>query len=525
MTAPRPADPGLPGRARAAAAPARREGRSQPEHALADRVRAAHAVAADPGQAGRRPSASRSARSSSRRPTGRLHVSRKTDYPVVSFDGSSEKWHVLGAGLFQGKIRAVVSTLGPRSRGVKTDKVVIEPGQMKLFYVIEGKVALQYNGERHVLEAGDSAYLDGGTAHGWENVGLQGRQGPLGHSGMKMAGHAGSTRPRWPTATCLGHVEDEGTSMSDQIVVDFRTEPARYKHWKLAFDGPVATLAMDVREDGGLVPGYELKLNSYDLGVDIELYDAIQRLRFEHPEVGAVVLTSGKERVFCAGANIRMLSQSSHGWKVNFCKFTNETRSAIEDASGRVPAGVAGRGERPVRGRRLRAGAGHRAHHHGRRRLHHGGAARGAAARGAARAPAGSPAWSTSAACAAIAPTSSARSRRASRASGRWSGGWSTRWCRARAWPRPRRQRAAELAARTDRPGRRPRHRARPARAADRGRPRRLRPRHLRDRPRAAAWPRSRWRRRPRRRPPTRPASTRRARASGRSRSRASSTT
>jgi benzoyl-CoA-dihydrodiol lyase len=90
---------------------------------------------------------------------------------------------------------------------------------------------------------------------------------------------------------------------------------------------------MDVKEDGGLVPGYELKLNSYDLGVDIELYDAIQRLRFEHPEVGAVVLTSGKERIFCAGANIRMLSQSSHGWKVNFCKFTNETRSAIEDAT------------------------------------------------------------------------------------------------------------------------------------------------------------------------------------------------
>ena len=121
--------------------------------------------------------------------------------------------------------------------------------------------------------------------------------------------------------------------MSDRVTVDFRTEPARYKHWTLAFDGPVATLSMDVREDGGLVPGYELKLNSYDLGVDIELYDAIQRLRFEHPEVGAVVLTSAKERVFCAGANIRMLSQSSHGWKVNFCKFTNETRSAIEDAS------------------------------------------------------------------------------------------------------------------------------------------------------------------------------------------------
>ena len=95
----------------------------------------------------------------------------------------------------------------------------------------------------------------------------------------------------------------------------------------------MATLAMDVQEDGGLRPGYELKLNSYDLGVDIELADAIQRLRFEHPEVGAVILTSLKERVFCAGANIRMLSQSGHGWKVNFCKFTNETRNAMEEAS------------------------------------------------------------------------------------------------------------------------------------------------------------------------------------------------
>jgi benzoyl-CoA-dihydrodiol lyase len=122
---------------------------------------------------------------------------------------------------------------------------------------------------------------------------------------------------------------DGGAPMS----VDFRTEPAKYKHWKLSFDGPVATLAMDVKEDGGLKAGYELKLNSYDLGVDIELYDAIQRLRFEHPEVGAVVLTSGKERVFCAGANIRMLNQSSHGWKVNFCKFTNETRNSIEEAT------------------------------------------------------------------------------------------------------------------------------------------------------------------------------------------------
>jgi benzoyl-CoA-dihydrodiol lyase len=121
---------------------------------------------------------------------------------------------------------------------------------------------------------------------------------------------------------------------AERTQVDFRTEPSKYRHWKLTFSGPVATLAMDVREDGGLRPGYELKLNSYDLGVDVELYDAIQRLRFEHPEVGAVVLTSAKERVFCAGANIRMLSQSAHGWKVNFCKFTNETRNAIEEATG-----------------------------------------------------------------------------------------------------------------------------------------------------------------------------------------------
>jgi benzoyl-CoA-dihydrodiol lyase len=120
---------------------------------------------------------------------------------------------------------------------------------------------------------------------------------------------------------------------TERVRVDFRTEPARYKHWRLRVDGRVATLAMDVREDGGLVPGYELKLNSYDLGVDVELYDAVQRLRFEHPEVGAVILTSAKERVFCAGANIRMLGRSSHGFKVNFCKFTNETRNAIEEAS------------------------------------------------------------------------------------------------------------------------------------------------------------------------------------------------
>jgi transcriptional regulator with XRE-family HTH domain len=104
-------------------------------------------------------------------PVGRIHVTRKKDYPVVSFDGSSERWSILGAGLFEGKIRAVVSTLGPRSKGMTTEKVIIKPGQMKLFYVLEGRVALHYNGDRHALDAGDSALLDGGTPHGWENLG------------------------------------------------------------------------------------------------------------------------------------------------------------------------------------------------------------------------------------------------------------------------------------------------------------------------------------------------------------------
>jgi benzoyl-CoA-dihydrodiol lyase len=115
--------------------------------------------------------------------------------------------------------------------------------------------------------------------------------------------------------------------------IDFATDPARYRHWKLSFDGAIATLTMDVDEKGGLFEGYELKLNSYDLGVDIELADAFERLRFEHPEVRTVLLRSGKPRVFCAGANIRMLAGASHAHKVNFCKFTNETRNAIEDAS------------------------------------------------------------------------------------------------------------------------------------------------------------------------------------------------
>src|SRR5437870_5120711 len=115
--------------------------------------------------------------------------------------------------------------------------------------------------------------------------------------------------------------------------VDFQTDPSRYKHWRLSFDGPVATLTMDVAEDGGIRPGYKLKLNSYDLGVDIELHDALQRIRFEYPQIRSVIITSAKNRMFCSGANIYMLGLSSHAWKVNFCKFTNETRNGIEDSS------------------------------------------------------------------------------------------------------------------------------------------------------------------------------------------------
>jgi benzoyl-CoA-dihydrodiol lyase len=116
-------------------------------------------------------------------------------------------------------------------------------------------------------------------------------------------------------------------------VITFDRGPDDYKHWRLGVDGRIATLTLDVDEDAGLVPGYKLKLNSYDLGVDIELNDALQRIRFEHPQVACVVITSGRERTFCAGANVYMLSASSHGWKVNFCKFTNETRNGMEDSS------------------------------------------------------------------------------------------------------------------------------------------------------------------------------------------------
>jgi benzoyl-CoA-dihydrodiol lyase len=125
----------------------------------------------------------------------------------------------------------------------------------------------------------------------------------------------------------------EPASSEPRALVAYDTHPDRYVHWRLTFDGPVATLLMDVNEEKGIKPGYRLKLNSYDLGVDIELHDALQRIRFEHPEVKCVVLTSARERMFCSGANIYMLGLSSHAWKVNFCKFTNETRNGMEDSS------------------------------------------------------------------------------------------------------------------------------------------------------------------------------------------------
>src|SRR5436190_14128815 len=138
--------------------------------------------------------------------------------------------------------------------------------------------------------------------------------------------------------------------------IDFRSEPARYRHWRIEIDGDVASLVMDVDPAGGLSSDYELKLNSYDLAVDIELSDAVQRLRFEHPEVRAAVIKSGKDNVFCAGANIRMLGKATHGHKVNFCKFTNETRLAIEDATenskqtyiAAIHGTAAGRGYEPA---------------------------------------------------------------------------------------------------------------------------------------------------------------------------------
>src|SRR5215831_13474045 len=127
--------------------------------------------------------------------------------------------------------------------------------------------------------------------------------------------------------------ESEVVEREEHTTVCFDAHPDRYRHWRLSFQGTIATLALDVSEDGGLKSGYKLKLNSYDLGVDIELADALDRIRFEHPEVRCVVLTGGRERLFCSGANIYMLGLSSHAWKVNFCKFTNETRNGMEDSS------------------------------------------------------------------------------------------------------------------------------------------------------------------------------------------------
>ena len=121
--------------------------------------------------------------------------------------------------------------------------------------------------------------------------------------------------------------------MSSATKVNYETDPSQYQHWSVKYDGETATLQLNINEDAGIRPGYKLKLNSYDLGVDIELHDALQRIRFEHPEVKSVVVTSLKDRIFCSGANIFMLGLSTHAWKVNFCKFTNETRNGIEDSS------------------------------------------------------------------------------------------------------------------------------------------------------------------------------------------------
>ena len=173
--------------------------------------------------------------------------------------------------------------------------------------------------------------------------------------------------------------------------VDYQTEPSRYKHWKLKFDGPVATLLADFDENAGLRPGYKLKLNSYDLGVDIELHDAVNRIRFERPEARTVVIMSARERVFCSGANIFMLGVSSHAWKVNFCKFTNETRNGLEDFLEIRRLEVSGCGQRLMRRRRLRARVGLRRDHPHRRPLERRQPARGPAYSASCRGPAVSP--------------------------------------------------------------------------------------------------------------------------------------
>src|SRR6185295_1371661 len=154
-------------------------------------------------------------------------------------------------------------------------------------------------------------------------------QAPL-CTGRRLRGHRGPHVAPEPRGTAQGCPLKRFTG---RPMITFDTRPEKYNHWKLTIDAPVATLTLDIQEDKGLFPTYKLKLNSYDLGVDIELNDALNRIRFEHPEVKSVVVTSGKPRMFCSGANIYMLGQSTHAWKVNFCKFTNETRNGIEDSS------------------------------------------------------------------------------------------------------------------------------------------------------------------------------------------------
>src|SRR5713101_902775 len=319
----RPADQGAPGGAPAPAAPARREGGADAQHAVPDRVGAPHAVAPYAREAGgrlwrlHRLAVRRDAqRAAAREPQDRLSggVLRRHLGEMACAGGGAVPGEDPGGD---------VHARPPRQRrqdrqgdpGPRADEALLRdrgqggPAVQWRIPLARGR-RQRLSGRRHPARLGER--------------GRQGRQGALGDPGLTLRLTLLTTPPR----------EDRRMADSNErVMVDFRTEPSKYRHWKLSFDGRVATLAMDVREDGGLRPGYELKLNSYDHAVDIGLYVALQRLRFEHPEVGAVVLTSGKERIFCAGANIRMLSQSSHGWKVNFCKFTNETRNGLEEAS------------------------------------------------------------------------------------------------------------------------------------------------------------------------------------------------